>query len=248
MVKPKRTTLEKMQEGTGKKIAQVFFLYYFPPSIATEIYYPNAWKMRNEKKKQSFVMPIIHNYLAEWKKEGFIEAKDMKIPIKKEKAKPYTIDGKGYRLNLEPLYCYCKEKNNMEFTQEEKVFLDSLFFHKPIRLLVLREYPKEDIMNAILKFYVKYFALSNIPFPKIENSTKNSKEILNKDEIKFLNILSKREREVTKNIQGVMGYDWYGEFKKSIPKEKLIYSAKFMQDSNFVKNINTKFMKALGIA
>ena len=266
MVRPKRTILEKIQEGRGREIAVEFFKGFSSPSMVTKAIYPEACKMREGK---SFVMPIIQKTLDEWKKEGFIETASIEIPIKKKRGKPYALNGKGYRLNLEPFYRYCKDKHNIEFTQEEKAFLYYMTYPSFARKLILTEYPSEDIMNAVLKFHIRHYFMPYGELYRTQKLSKNAGDILNEEEIKFLKRIKKDAEEITamdspKDHIGLMvkkskEYSNYlfgrgivplsEEFfqKSEIYAGLLNYMIKYKENPKLVSGVDAKFKKALGI-
>ena len=160
-MKPKRTWFENLQVGTGKKISRAFFLTYLTPSQVTKEQYPDAWNSRKIKTKKGFVMPIVKKYLDVWKEKEFIDTSRVKIPYKVErkKGKSYSLSSFGYLLNLEPLYIICKWDKNVEFTDDEKDYLNFLLLSENVREGILKEFPDEDIVSATMKYYVKNFIL-----------------------------------------------------------------------------------------
>ena len=250
MAKTKRTPLERIQKGKSKDIAIAFFLSYFTPSFVTQALYKKTCEMREGKKNKIYVLPIIYNYLSEWKKEGFIESLNMRTPIEKKGHKKYTIKGKGYRLNLEPLYRYYKEEHNIEFTKPEKEWVDYLFMLPSQRHLVLTEYPKDDIINAVIKFYIKHYIMSFGELYTIENISKSSKKVFKKDYRKLLLRLIEKADKMNKKIKRSSKYDCVNdleETRKEFKDNKLAYLMKYKQNPKFISKINAKFMRVLGI-
>ena len=249
MAKTNTTPLEKIQKGKGRDIARIFFLYHFPPSSVTKVIYPETCERRKGKNKHNFVMPLVQNYLSEWKKEGFIETIKMKIPIEKKNNISYLINSKCYRFNLKPLYIYCKEKYKIEFTKEEEGFIDYLFSSKSQRFLVLREFPKDNIINAILKFYIKHYVLSYAELFTAEKLSKKSSNVLDKNNTKLLKDVIKKADILNKNVK----VNWEDSYKKiksirEITKDwKIDYTMKYKQNPELMSNINKKFIMTLGI-
>jgi len=270
MAKIKRDIIKGIQEGKGKAIAKAFFSAHFTPAQVTRIIYKKAWEMRKEKNRKGFVMPMIQNYLAEWKKAGFINTNRLRIPVEAKGKKPYTLIEDVYILNLEPFYKYCKESHNIEFSKEEKLYLNLLFLGESQRLLILKEYPNEDVINALLKFYVKNHIIAH---------TKRINKEENKQ--KFDEIVQNADRR-NKELSLKQGYDLFREIKetgrmelqaedeeylngkkKAFPNNpelnkefvkklkgeypKLAYSLKEKQGFPFISILNWKFMKILGI-
>jgi hypothetical protein len=270
-----RTALQKIQEGKTMFVAKLFFRRYLTPNIVTRIMYPIAWKQVSEKKGQGFVMPYIRDCLKEWKNEGFIEKSPIKLPfrVEKKKGKPYWLKNYGYRLTLEPIYRYCKERSNITFTKEEKVVLDKRIGLESMRGCIFREYPNDDMINATIKFYLKQFGIAPI-------------EILDKKERKLLEFLEKVEEKESKELKEKAQNNKIsdkkqhtplteGEFETMILKsllEKfvnketkklkvplsdlknfamitklLLYIASYKKNPKLMSSINKKFKKVLGI-
>ena len=161
MAKQKRTSLEKILTLETKKVAKLLFYTYLTPSIITKIMHRKAWENCKEKNQQGFVMPYIRDCLKEWKEAGFIEKSPVKLPflVEKKTGKSYWLKNYGYRLNLESLYYYCKEIHNIDFTKKEKEVINKRVGLEVMRKRIFREYPNDDIINAILKFYIKQYAI-----------------------------------------------------------------------------------------
>lgn len=270
MVKPKKTEIERIQEGIGKDIAKLFFYTYRTPSQVTKIKYKDAWKMRNEKSQKSFVMPIVQNYLAEWKKRGFIETSKVKIPIKieRKKGKPYDLFSEGYLLNLGPLYDYCKGRGIL-FTEEEKSFLRLNFLSEDIREAILREFPNEDIINAMLKYYSKnlimryFYILRDIDEnPKKYRKEKVKAEKLNnpKDDLgkemrkAHGRIITKLKRRYgAKSDKIIKDFSTLRFFAHNLPTTPTnllfrIYIDHLGEKDDFIPNLDRKFLTALQIS
>lgn len=166
----KRDWLGNLQEGKMKDMARLFFLPNMTKAEATKILYSDRRerKMKYYRTKRGYTAPEITKRIREWQELGFIiTSKDKILYWKKEKEQNNDREieikcGKpayAYLMNLEPLYRFCKEYHAIEFNQEEKEFLSWLFLSTPVRRSILQEYPKEDIINAILKFYIKHYTL-----------------------------------------------------------------------------------------
>jgi len=184
MVRPTRTPLQRIQDkGTGQDIARRFFYTFVTPSMITKQKYGAAWNMR-DKTRKSFVMPIIQKYLSEWKAANFIDTSRIEIPItiERKNTKPYNLKSYGYLLNLEPLFSFCKIKE-IEFSQEEKIFLKLLLLPDFTRNSILRWFPEvekeNDIITATLKYYARFCILrySNMARDILENPGKYKKII-----------------------------------------------------------------------
>lgn len=175
----RETWLNRIEKGKGRDIAREFFYTYTTHEKITEKLYPKAFKVRKKKNQKNFVMPLITTRVKEWKSYGFF---DESIPIPKEVLRYGEKHIQTFflsLLNLEPIYKYCKDYKSIEFTEEEKSYLNSLFLNEVYRKLILEEYPDESVVQATLRFYVKncinryLFYLRDIR----ENPEKYSKEI-----------------------------------------------------------------------
>ena len=270
MVKPKKTELERIQEGKGKKIARAFFLTFTIPSLVTKELYKNAWKIRNEKTQRSFVMPIVQNYLSEWKKKGFIETSKIKIPVKVERkrGKPYNLFSEGFLMNLEPIYSYCKKKG-IKFNDEEKQFLKLNLLSEDIRKEILKEYPNEDIINATIKYYIKntimkyFFFLKDVrENPKKYKKQYKKAEELNNPKTETGKKMKRFHKKIMKELQ-----ESYGSNTKKIildfdvikiiayespttPSKILFrtYLDEIMENKEFIQKLDNKMLLALQIS
>lgn len=179
MAKPARTPLDKILTLKTNLVAKLFFLNYFTPGIITKILHPAAWEQAREKTQQGFVMPYIRDCLKEWQTAGFIEISPIKIAywVEKKGGKRYPLENYGYRLNLEPLYLYCKQKHHIDFTEEEREVINKRVGIHVMRKRIFNEYPEDDIITAIIKFYIKQFAI-----PPLEPMNESHRRLLDRVE------------------------------------------------------------------
>jgi len=278
MSKSKRTALEKIQTLKTKNVAQLFFFSYLTPNIVTKILHKKAWNKCKEKTGQGFVMPYIRDCLNEWKKEGFIEISPVKIPFRVERkrnkkiVKSYYLKNYGYRLNFEPLYRYCKENYNIEFTEEEKEIVNKRVGFEFMRKRILREYPNEDIINATIKFYIKHYGLLHLEILNkehkkglvlieriAEKDLKRAEEFLKRKKKKHR--LSSKDKELVNVEQMIYNqvmeqlYTTFIKGNKPIEDLKnfakfqslLLYVTSYKKNPELISSINKKFKKALGI-
>ena len=251
MAKQKRTPLEKIQTLKSKKVARLFFGYFMTCGFVTRLLHEKVWKDYKVKNKHGFVMPYIRDCFNEWKDVEFIEKSPFKLKyiIRKKNCKPYFQYNYAYRLNLNPFYLYCKEKKKVDFTSKEQELLNYILRSQIIRENILRENPDEDIITAILIFYIKHFAL---PYGEIgdkkeielyhlaENSIEkgfeeefrkeNEEMCMDMDESRKFQNMNKKEKEKFWKIKNLKTY---ALLYKTFPK--------------LFKQINIKFKKALGI-
>lgn len=207
----KETWLERIQRRQSKEIAKQFFLTYTTQEEITKKIYPRAYVIRKKQSKRNFVMPLITSRVKEWRKYGFF---DKSVPLKKEiyrKGKKHKQTFYLSLLNLEPIYKFCKEEKHIEFTEEEKSYLKLLLLSEKIREIILKEYPEEDVINAVLKFYVKnlimkyFYLMKNIR----ENPKKYKKEETRAEE---LNKPTTEEGKRMKRIHGKLQRELYKKY------------------------------------
>ncbi len=232
MSKTKRTPLEKIQTLETMKVAKLFFNTYLTPSIVTMIMHKKAWANCREKTQQGFVMPYIRDCLKEWKEEGFIETCKLPFRVEKKTGKSYWLENYGYRLNLNPLYRFCKEKNNIEFTKEEKEIINKRIGLEVMRKRIFIEYPNDDIITASLKFYVKQYAIPPL-------------EILDDKNMKMFDLAKKLSKEESQRAEAEMKIIKKKRQKdKSSKKEKPLQSIEFerLLQENTMKNLLESFV------
>ena len=221
-------------------------------------------------KKTHYVEPIVNIRCREWKNLGFFD-KSKPIPFTDKLGRPQTTSWKI--MNLEPFFLYCKEKHNIEFAPEEKDFVDGLLTqHSHIRKIILILYPNDDIINAILKFYIKYFPLtfdalhghSKIKFDKeyielMARAEKDAKKVisLNLTKNKKNPRLAKKYLDGLRKIDKISSDNSTKEDLEKMDKilaKVILYSMSYFYMTNYIKspsfvlNVDIKFMKVLGIA
>lgn len=250
-MKQKKTQLEKILSGKTKKIARSFFEVYTIPNLVTKKEYKNLFDKRTMKHKKSFVMPLVNKCLNEWKRAGFIDISNMKVPftiVKRKKGKPYNHYSYGYLLNLNPIYEFCKEKN-IEFSEEEKLFLKHTLLDENLRRLILTEYPEEDIIHATLKYYAKnYILFYNFLLRDIrENKEKYAEEYKEAEELNNpKDEIRRKMKKTSENISKKLAKKFNQPYK---PLEfdvlkSFIYSEKFIPVKKITNN-NIKLKKIL---
>lgn len=283
MTKTSYNWLKRIQEGKGKKLARFFFSNFTNEETATAIFHPEAHKNNSIKKikkiykKVSYVDRNINRICREWEKEGFIEKTSIEIEVTNRwKGKNKQIVFLKI-LNLEPFYRYCKEKYNLEFSPEEKKFVNGLLNQNlQVRWAILILYPNDDIINATLKFYIKHFPLpfdalhghSRIKFDKeyielMERAEKDAEKVIKqfKENPKEKPQLGKeygRELEKTEGLIKKSSDEKYDledlrKTEKILVKTILhgtayIYMTTYKINPQLVLSVDTKFLKVLGIA
>lgn len=208
MANTKRTPLEKIQTLETKKVAKLLFYNYITPTLITKILHPEAFKKVKEKNKQGFVTGNIKSCFNEWKEEGFIEKSPVKLPflVEKKKGKSYFLKNYGYRLTLKPFYQFCNERDNpIEFTKQEKEIINKRIGLESMRKQIFRDYPNDDIINAILKFWIKTFAI-----PHLEVLNKEHRELL----LKIEKVIEKEIEEKNKQDKELLALEKQGKVHK----------------------------------
>jgi hypothetical protein len=211
-MKKSNNALKSIREGSGKEIARAYFVTYTTQEAVSRKIYPHSHNQVAKKKlKYIYVQPTVKRKCAEWKKEGFF---DLSIPQKKlvyRKGRKQYQSFKLSLLNFEPLYRFCKEEKGIEFEEAEKSYLNELLLPEHYRKLILQEYPEEDIIQATLKFYVKYLKLQydTLLRDREENPKKYESVEIRKNELnnpqdeelkKLKNMMEKTMRDVDKKL------------------------------------------------
>ena len=259
MTKKKYDLIECFQRGLGKRVSSKLFSRYTNREALTENLYPDSYKKQKEKKPNKvYINRHINELCKKWEEQGFIE----KLPISKKDKWGRRITINLERLNFEPLYHYFSQRYNIKFTQKEKYFLEKkeakVYRLQWNRYQILREYPEDNIIDAIIKFYVKHCAI-----PNIEILDKNKREILNMAE-KHIEEELKRGEDLKKgHLKKREKASILGRYLKKLNTLGLSlrerqercktfshlfpYILNFKTDPELVSSINMKFKKALGI-
>jgi len=280
--------LKRIQGGKGKEIARVFFWIYTSEENVTFKFHPEAHKKNSKKclnpkskkekvyKKVSYIDRNINKICREWEKEGFLDIIEVKLPVHNRWKKKHKQLFPRKIMNLEPLYRYCKEMHNIEFNEKEKVFLNRLLSPtSQTRWLCLFEYPNEDIINAILKFYIKHFPMPYNELYRMETLFKYPNISLSKEYVEILKEAEKNAEEISKldvtkdekphkaedffnkleeqtNVKNLKGMEGLNVVTKNLIKVILHSSAYFYVTNiklnpQMVASVDSKFMKILGI-
>ena len=209
--------LNNIKKGKGKEIARLFFITFTTQEILSKFLYPNRKKKAKGKRKEKihYVEPIINIRSKEWDSYGFLE-KSKPIPFKDKLERQQYVYWKI--MNLEPIYKFCKEYKQIEFTEEEKSYLKLLLLSEKIREAIIKEY-SEDIIKATLMFYVKNCIMRYFTYLKDieENTEKYLKEKKKAEELNNPTteegILSKKWSEKIKR-QAYKKYECLMNYKK----------------------------------
>jgi len=174
MVRKKYDWIDDMQKSiVGNTISKMFFVSATHSTEVTNKLYidpRNKQHIKGHSQKPSrFFKQVTRPYPAVldrynlWKSKGFIDHFSLKEKIRRYD-KYHEERNDYWRLNLNFFYEYCKEKRNIEFTNQEKEILNKMFDPAIIRNQIVTENFYDSLFNAILKYYVKhYFMREYIP-------------------------------------------------------------------------------------
>ena len=248
--------VNKILSGKGNEVARIFFSNWYSLREASKIFKANL-KSNNHG--------TVSSYFHKFKKLGWLDEKPILKEFKREYAKgkwsTYPNKRLRYRLNLEPFYLYCGEKD-IKFNKDEKKFLESnepnmiqLQWH---RIKILKEFPKEYLPEAIIKFYIKHFSIPSIEFLDRKNreiwemTEKHIEEEIKRGELLKKGLLKKRRKPSVLSDY----FDKLKTRKLSLKERKewgytfehlFSYTLNFKKNPELITNINQKFKKALGI-
>ncbi len=237
-----QTWLSSLQDDkNGKKISRILFRIFNNQEGVTKEFNFIAWQ-RNKKRnpKKPYALPLVNHYFQFWEKERFIAKskplREISNLLTEEDRKKLRYLPKNYGLsilNFEPLYRYFEYKNIL-LTEQEKIHIYVKLSPESVRRSVLKQYPDEDIINAIIKFYIKNYALPYIELYRVESLSKNPE---------FLKFNSKVQQMIKKKVKS--------PFKMHLDNtrnaELLVYKLEAEQNSKLIFGLHEKFMKALGL-
>jgi hypothetical protein len=228
----------------------------------------NREKLEEEqyKKKQNRILAkqvlanLTSNYLNAWEDLGYLEKDKRKRLTPKDKYHPYPEN--VYFSTFKPLFDYMEEEKCISLTEEEKQFLQNKepFAHhlQYNRKQILDEYPNENLLDAIIKFYVRHYCI-----PYVEVLDEDNEEILTMTkkhlevELKFSEKLKKgllKKREKPSILRSYMkklnarnlSIDERREWNRTF-ENLFTYIINFKENPKLVTSINRKFKRALGI-
>ena len=262
--------LSTFTEGKGKKISRILFRKYYDQDGVTKEYNFTAWKRAKEKNpRKAYVLKEVNELFQTWEYEGFIDnsppLRENHRLVNEEMRKKLRYLPKDYCLstiNFKPIYRYFLEKYKITFSQEEIEFLESkeakIFRLQWQREQILNEYQDDNILDAIIKFYVKHNAI-----PNIEVLDKSKREMWDmterhiEEELKRGEELKKGTLKKREKPSILRAYIKELDAKKLSPEERhewadtfshlFDYIINFKTNPQLVSSINKKFKKALGI-
>ena len=176
-------------------------------------------KLRQEYKKKGrrtddqILANLTSNYLNAWEELKYVEKRRQKNPESKSKYHPNI---NVYSANPTPFFDFCEKDKKIKFSNKQRRVLWNLLTAEdvapsttyfPIKDKVLSDYPKEDIINAILRFYVKDFILKyNMGYIFVEENKERFEE-------KYKKGLDKKRLKETKRIMEKLGMKYIDESK-----------------------------------
>lgn len=205
MSKKDKNWIQDFTSPVGMKISKAWFITFANSKSISDFLYENEIDYKNKKiekikkLKKETVVHSVKKRFTQWNKMKFFEESRI-IRVKTwRRGSYYYPKTKLYRLNLEPLYLYCKEKYGIDFTEKEKEFLKWHFKLGQISWMVFFEYPEENFFNAILKFYVKNYVM---PYGYLTRLAQNP---VNHEMIKEFEKAKQKAEEMNKNKLIMMG-------------------------------------------
>jgi hypothetical protein len=159
---------------------------------------------------------------------GYLKKERRKITNPKSK---YHPSEDIYFSTLKPLFDYFKEKG-IDLSEEEKSEFNVFFCQSPSRERILEQFKEEDVINAILKSYVKNFViLSDKAKLLINDNPKKFKEKYgkltlnhNKNGIKLAREFNKHSNDPNHYIKGckkLFPNSKYWQEMKELTKEEI---------------------------
>lgn len=259
MAKQQYDWIESFQRGLGKRVSRTLFSKPISREKITELLYPDSYnKQKQIKPNKVYINRHVNDLCNKWEKQRFIE----KIQISKKDRWNRKIKVNLEMLNFEPLFLYFKQKYNIEFSQEEREFLQSkepnIIRLQWNRQQILKEYPEENILDAIIKFYVKHYSI-----PYVEFLDKNKKEIwtmtekhietelYRAEQLKKGRLKKRRKPSILRSYMKKLNArhlsidekrEWTQTFERLFD-----YMLNFKKNPELVSSINANFRKALGI-
>ena len=239
--------IKLLTKGVGKKIAWLWFLeWYNEPSLLFRIN-PEKYKRHKEsykKFKRNYTsetksLRVIHKITGNtnkindcfklWTTLNFFDLKTTEPPRKGKYGKEHYYPLKIYQFNMNPFFYFHK---NIEFTEKQKKILNFLFFPWWIRYSIRNEFRKNDLIEAISKFYITYY------FSTSAKDRKNPKSDFNfpKDYFRFDNSPYRNEWVAKPKVKLVKI-----TFSKGKPSKALKLSDKSWEEYNKYLNGPTLF-------
>jgi hypothetical protein len=114
-----------------------------------------------------------------WTRTDLISSYDEVRKRKRASKRPLRIF-KKYMFNLESFYYYCKKGWKTNFTETEKAILEFLFLPEPVRLNLYDEYYSINFLDALLKYYARFY------IHYLENPPKKLNHYFDKDFLDYI--------------------------------------------------------------
>jgi len=256
--------MTKLMTVSENKIAQEFFKEYTNVTTVSK-------KLYETKSK---TLGIVSHPFGMWRKKEYFYEENLlftKIHQKGEnKGKEYVQRGPQFIFNLNILFDYLSEKK-IELSQAEKNYLDLIFSHTHIRKAVCELFEKEDLREAIIKFYLNFLVFPSVlkdGYIKQKDEIKHDKEFFNNMD-EFLSKHSKFKRDIikakrnpnkissTKTITAICKNSLKEvidpkiitpvEYARILLRPSYLVKQENLLEGKFIKKLNIKMMKGYGI-
>jgi hypothetical protein len=146
-----------IEGGIGKEVAWDFFLSFNNKHRITMNRYPKAKRMYKKAMNIGYSRENIRTYYDLWDAESFFYYS--MVRFKTEGEKKHRQSGAGYVMNLNPVFKYC-ERKGIEIIPKERNYLNWIFSDLSLRIFIRETFKDDNVIEAILKFYVRFFIFS----------------------------------------------------------------------------------------
>ncbi len=148
-----------IESNAENRIAKEFFINYTNTTDVSKKLYPNSFKNKIKN------VGIVSRYFSNWKKQGYIEEKEIFKEKISKKGTKYHQKIKAYRLNLNPFFEYFNEKlklnrekdlpfKNKRLTFIEREILNYIFSFNETRAII---YKYDNLFEGMFNFLEKIF-------------------------------------------------------------------------------------------
>lgn len=135
-------------------LAWIFFLNYHNTTSVFKKIKPETYEI-NKPLRKSLIDSTISKCFKVWFRTDFFNIKSIPQGKKRKSGldkKPLNL----YRFNLNPLFIFC-ERWNLKFNEIDKRIMELLFAPDDIRKSLRKEYWFIDFIEAILKYYLRFY-------------------------------------------------------------------------------------------
>lgn len=154
-------------QGTGQKdgkecreLAWMFFLKLHNSTSVFKEINPKEYNKNLQARKEGIKKKLNNNTITKcygvWLRTNFFGVSEQaKIKKRASETPPKLI--RRYILTLMPFFYYCEKKIGVKFSDEEINILRLIFLPEPVRKALYEEYKEIDFLEAILKYYVRFY-------------------------------------------------------------------------------------------